>query len=230
MKYKYVFTIFTVIIVTAITFSVANAQNPNKTINDDSNIVVNSQENINLNLDAQALSSANLGTSITVKDKDASSTEVKNNNATTTANVQGKLMSETHRSVVAAFVQSLLNIADREGGIGAQVREIAKAQNDSATTTDAAIKKVESRGPVKTFFFGSDYKNLGVIRSEMATTSNNITQLKSLLDKTTSNTDRTEINNQIQILESEQIKLDAYVTTHENIFSLFGWFTKLFAK
>ncbi len=230
MKYNYTLTIFAIII-SFLIFSVAKAQNLDTTINSNANNGINAQENSNSNRyqDDQAVSSANLGILTTLKEK-ATSTEVKNDRASTTANAQGKLMSETHRSAVATFVKSLLNLVDREGGIGTEVREIAKSQNDSATTTASAIKKVENRGSIRTFFFGSDYKNLGIIRSEITTTSNNIARLKSLLDRTTNNTDRVELNVQIQALESEQIKLDAYVTARENTFSLFGWFTRLFAK
>lgn len=53
---------------------------------------------------------------------------------------------------------------------------------------------------LQTFFFGSDYKNLGVIRSELATTTNNINKLKSLLDQTINDADRAELNTQIQSL------------------------------
>lgn len=160
----------------------------------------------------------------------ATSTLVRNNNASTTGNAQGKFTSETHRSVVANFVHSLIKVADREGGIGAEVREIAKSQNDSATTTTSAMVKVERKGSFRTFLFGSDYKNLGVIRSEIATTTNNIARLKLLLDKATTTTDRAELNIQIQALETELSKINAFITARENRFSLFGWFNKLFVK
>lgn len=228
MKYKYTLAIFA-LIVFALTFSVVYAQKPDITIRGNENIGINAQADANRNQNDQATSSARQATSAEVQGN-TTSTAARNDNASTTANVQGQLMSETHRSVVATFVQSLLNVADREGGIGNQVREIAKAQNDSATTTVAAMAKVDARGPIRTFFFGSDYKNLGVIRNELATTNSNIARLKSLLDQTTNNADRAELNTQIQALEAEQTQVDAYVTAHENTFSLFGWFTKLFVK
>lgn len=137
---------------------------------------------------------------------------------------------DNEKSVVSTFVQALLNVADREGGIGEEVRDIANKQNDSSTTTVKAMVKVDERGSIKELFFGSDYKNLGVIRSELATTTNNIARLKSLVDQTNNAADRAELNIQIQSLEAEQAKTEAYVTDHENIFSFFGWFTKLFAK
>lgn len=133
-----------------------------------------------------------------------------------------------HRSVVATFVHSLLTVADREGGIGAQVRAIAKAQNDSGTTTVSAMTQIDSRSGLKTFFFGSDYKNLGKIRAEIATTTKTLEQLKALLSSTTNVSDRAELSAQINALQAEQVRVQAYVKAHEDVFSLFGWFNKMF--
>lgn len=141
-----------------------------------------------------------------------------------------KRMSEDHRSAVANFVQSLLKVADREGGIGKEVREVAKSQNDSATTTVSAMKKVEERGSVRKFFFGSDYKNLGVIRSELATTTQNIAKLKLTIDKVVVEADRIELNTQVQNLESQLARINTYLKAHEDTFSLFGWFNKIINK
>lgn len=139
-------------------------------------------------------------------------------------------ISEEHRSVVALFVKSLLSVADREGGIGGDVRTVAQSQNDAASTTATAMAKVEERGSIRTFLFGSDYRNLGVIRSALATTSANISHLKALLGRAENTADSAELTLQIKALESEQAKVSAYVTAHEDAFSLFGWATKLFAN
>ena len=164
-------------------------------------------------------------------EKEIKATSTKEDNSTTTDNnSEGQLTAEAHRNTVASFVKSLQDVANREGGIGEKVRAIARAQNDSASTTSSAMIKVEKRSHIRTFFLGSDYKNLGTIRSGIATTSNNISQLKALLDKTTSTSDRATLSAQIQVLEAEQAKIEAYVKAHESTFSLFGWFTKLFVK
>ena len=191
--------------------------------------------NVNVEADVEVRTegnSASTGARATVTGN-ATSTIKRNDNSTSTntrATTTGQINAETNRSTVATFVKSLLNIADRDGGIGVEVREIAKSQNDSATTTAVAIAEVEGRSSIKTFLIGSDYKNLGVIRSELATTSNNIARLKALLDKTTDATVRAELNVQIQALETEQARIDAYVEAHESTFSLFGWFAKLFVR
>ncbi|MCC7004728.1 hypothetical protein IT397_02310 [Candidatus Nomurabacteria bacterium] len=175
-----------------------------------------------------------LSTSSREREDDRSSSSSKeiedNRNASTSEEGNRTSESDEHRSVVANFVKSLLNVADREGGIGKEVREVARAQNDSATTTAEAMRKVDNRGALRTFLFGADYKNLGVIRSELATASSSVEKLQNLLSRTVSASDKAEIEAQIKVLKDEQAKVEAYVNSRESVFSLFGWFNKLFSK
>lgn len=152
-------------------------------------------------------------------------------NATSTnARIEGRVNAEEHRSEVASFVRSLLTVANREGGIGSQVRTVAMSQQDSASTSASAIAKVEERGALRTFLFGTDYKSLGQLRSEIATTSANIKRLQNLRSQMVSGSDSTELSAQIRVLEDSQARIEAYVKAHESTFSLFGWVNKVFAK
>jgi len=152
------------------------------------------------------------------------------NNATTngknsTSSEKGQINAEEHRSTVANFVQGLLGVADREqGGIGEQVRVIAQQQNDSDATTSQAMEKVQTRNKIKTFLIGSDYKNLGALRSETVQTRNRLDQLNRLIQNAT---DTAEIQTQIQTLEQEQTKIENFIKAQEGKFSLFGWLSKL---
>jgi hypothetical protein len=153
-----------------------------------------------------------------------------NANASTTANDRGELASEAHRSAVASFVQSLRAVANRDGGIGAEVRAVAKSQNDSDATTTDAIAKVESRSAFKTFLLGTDWESIGMLRSQIARDSADVKRLQAAHDKTTDVTVRADLGTQIDVLKAEQAKIEAFVTLHESTFSLFGWFTRLFVS
>jgi len=143
-------------------------------------------------------------------------------------NQAGQVNAAEHRSTVANFVQTLLKaVSSTEGGIGQQVRVIAQQQNDSDTTTTKAIETIQSRSKIKTFLIGSDYKNLGALRSEMVQTRNRIDQLNRLIQNAT---DTAEIQAQIQTLEQEQIKIENFIKAQEGKFSLFGWLVKTFNK
>jgi len=140
----------------------------------------------------------------------------------------GKANGAEHRSTVATFVQGLLDVADREQGIGEEVKAIAQAQNDTKDKVADGIDKVQNRNKIKTFLIGTDYKNIGQLRSEMVKTRNQINQLNRLLDKTTSEESKTALQGQIQALEQEQQKIEDFIKANESKFSLFGWFVKLF--
>lgn len=146
--------------------------------------------------------------------------------ATSTNNRGG--LSEEHRSEVSKFVQTLLDTADRNGGIGQQVRNIAREQASTSSTTTEAIEKVEKRSGLKIFLIGSDYKNLGKVRSEIVGTKNRIEQLNRELDKMATSTDKIAITEEIKSMEELQNKLEKFVEDNESKFSLFGWFVKMF--
>jgi len=158
-----------------------------------------------------------------INEKQANVNESQGNN--------NQLNGAEHRSTVATFVQNLLNVADREqGGIGDQVRVLANEQNDSKDNIANEIDKIKNRSGLKTFFIGTDYKNVGQLRSEMVKTRNQIDRLKRLLDKTTSEESKIALQGQIQTLEQAQQKIEDFLKTNESKFSLFGWFVKLFNK
>jgi len=144
---------------------------------------------------------------------------------------EGQINAEQHRSTVANFVHTLLKTASStENRIGEQVRAIAQEQNASEATTTEAIDKIQSRNKIQTFLFGSDYKNLGALRSEMVQTMNRLDQLNRLMENVQNEGDKTELQNQIQTLEQEQTKIENFITAQESRFSLFGWLVKLFNK
>ncbi|MBU1102166.1 hypothetical protein KJ853_00725 [Patescibacteria group bacterium] len=157
----------------------------------------------------------------------ASTNQNQNQNQQTEEN-QGQVNAQSHRSAVANFVQELLQVADREGGIGEQVREIARQQNQAQEQVVQAIEKVEKRSKIKTFLIGNDYKNLGALRSEMVQVRNRIEQTTRLMEKAAGEESKAMLQEQIQNLEQEQTRIENFIKTNENKFSLFGWLVKLF--
>lgn len=183
--------------------------------------------NLNATVTAETEDRVNSSTSVKVEKEneveESSTSSKKETNSDTEDKDNHSSMGDSHRSAVSTFVQNLLKVADREEGIGAEVKTIAQQQNDSEKTTTEAIVKVENRSGFKTFFVGSDYKNLGVLRSHVVITANQIDQLKKLLDRTIDSADKIELQAQIQVLEQMQVKINAFISKNENKFSLFGW-------
>lgn len=138
---------------------------------------------------------------------------------------------ELHRSTVSDFVQGLLKVASRsEGGIGEQVRVIAQEQNQNKERVADQIEAIERRNKFKTFLIGTDYKNVGALRSEMVQTRNRLEELNRLIEQATNDADKTELQNQIQTMEEEQTKIETLLKKAEGKFSLLGWLVKLFNK
>lgn len=179
--------------------------------------------------DAQAKNPTAAATDDVIQTADTTATQEKGKKDKS-GNGKGQMNAESHRSMVADFVRSLLAVADREGGIGQQVKVIAQQQNNSKEKVAGSIDKVEKRNKVKTFFFGSDYKNLGELRSEMVKTRSLINRLKRLAEKAENGQNKMELQNQIQALEQEQASIDNFIAQNEGKFSLFGWAVKLFSR
>ena len=141
---------------------------------------------------------------------------------------QGQINAQEHRSAVANFVHELLDVAGRDpGGIGEQVRVVAQQQDQSASTTIQAIEKVQTRNKIRTFLFGSDYRNLGALRSEMVQTRNRLEQLNRAMENVQNEENMTQLQNQIQEMEQEQLRIEDFIREQEGEFSLFGWLFKL---
>ncbi|MEM3714622.1 MAG: hypothetical protein QXF82_06710, partial [Nitrososphaeria archaeon] len=101
-----------------------------------------------------------------------------------------------------------------------------KQQNESATKTIQAMERIQTRNKIKTFLIGTDYKNLGALRNELVQTRNRLEQLKRLMERIENESDKIELQNQIQVLEQEQARIENFIRSQEGKFSLFGWLFK----
>lgn len=141
---------------------------------------------------------------------------------------ENKSRGEQHRSNVANVVQELEKIGDRDNQIGEEVKTVAQKEKTESEIVKEKMDKVENRGAFKTFLIGSDYKNLGALRSELVTTQNSLDRLTKALDRTSSTTVRTDLEAQISELQAIKIKAESFVKDNESKFSLFGWLVRLF--
>ncbi len=139
-------------------------------------------------------------------------------------------LSEDHGNRVSEFAKKLLELGKKDRKIKNEVEDIAKESLDSSTSTVEAIKKENERSAWKTFLIGSDYKNLGKIRSELAKTDNLVEKLNVLASSTADASIKVQLDEQIKSLQDAQAKVKAFVVANESKFSLFGWFAKIFVK
>jgi hypothetical protein len=136
---------------------------------------------------------------------------------------------EEHRSEVADAVHKLLEVSDRSGGIGDEVKEIANEQKDAHDDVADSMNDLNKRSGLLTFLIGTDFKNLGKLRSSLVTSENGIDRLMKAKEKANRSVSD-EIDAQIAVLKSENEHAKEFIAEQEGKFSLFGWLVKMFAK
>jgi hypothetical protein len=110
--------------------------------------------------------------------------------------------------------------------VSQQVQQVVTEQLTTQEQTAQAMEQVEKRNKVKTFLLGSDYKNLGQLRSELVQNRNQIRSLIRTMNEAQNDTDKTAIENQLTLLMQERERIKSVVTANEGGFSLFGWVSR----
>ena len=141
---------------------------------------------------------------------------------------QGK--GDDRRSRVATAVQALLAVADREGGIGEQVREIAKSQQNSHGEAEDALEQAKERKGWVKFLIGPNYKQISLVEDRLEEINQQLEELKDLRGKLTNPEDSTLLDSQVQAIAQLQSELQSEVEDSKKGFSLFGWLAKFFSK
>jgi hypothetical protein len=185
-------------------------------------VSLSANANLNASTKAQSGQATTSGSATGTASVNATSSKPKSSDSATTTGVQ-------NRSEVATRVQALLSVADRVGGIGVEVREIAHAYASSSAHIEEEKDDVENRPGWMVFLVGSDYKSLGEIRSELATTENGISRLTRARDAATDASVKAELDVQINALRASASTTAEFVEENEDEFSVFGWFFKFFS-
>lgn len=148
------------------------------------------------------------------------------NNIQTTAQI--------HKAKTEIVVKNLKGVASKEKEqnqemnrekeqIANQLEQIADQENQAEEQATDAIKKVETRNKWKTLLVGTDYKNLGQLRSELVRNRNQIRQLTRLMVRVEGDESKLEIQNQVATLLEEREGIYNLVKQSEDKFSILGW-------
>jgi hypothetical protein len=132
-------------------------------------------------------------------------------------------------STVALKVQELLQLRTT-GGIGEEVRQVAREQNQAQTQIQAQLDKINSKGQLARFLTGTDYGAVKNLEAQLEQNQLRIKQLEQLQNKLVNQGDITMVKETIQALIEENTSLQEIITTEGQLKSLFGWLFKLFAQ
>ncbi len=144
---------------------------------------------------------------------------------------KGTTNAKIHEEKTGKVVEVLEQVAAQEETAGntevsEQVEQVAETQDQAQEETVDAIEQVETRGKVKTFLVGTDYKNLGQLRSSLVHNRNEIRQLTQSLTQTQTPENQALIEAQLATLMQERERIKTVIMTNESSFSLFGWVSR----
>ena len=130
-------------------------------------------------------------------------------------------------SEVAKQVQGMLEIRT-SGGIGEQVREVAREQNQAQEKIQEHVMKMETKNQMLKTLFGPDYKSLTSLTQLIEENTLRIEQLQTLLTQVQNYADRTQIDATIQSIVSQNTALNNLIQEEAQTRSMFGWLIRLF--
>ena len=145
-------------------------------------------------------------------------------------NENGVTNGEARRSQVANAVQEMLQIADRSGGIGEQVRVIAQAQNQNQERLENNLEKIQNRNRVAKFFIGPNYEEVKEAQNNLEQNRERVRQLKEIKTQLGDEADNQSLGEQIQLLEQANAEAEISLDNSTKGFSLLGWLFRFFAR
>jgi len=164
-------------------------------------------------------------------------TPAKNQNQIQTQNRgQEKKLQVTNQEVeesvekVSTQVQELIDTVGAKGGIGQQVKEIAKNQEKNQEKIKSAYYELKNRGQLVRLFVGSDKKVTQALELMTAENKLIIEKLITLKDQTVNEVDKTQLQDTLGILLTQNSLLEEKIAKEKQANGLLGWFTRLFTQ
>ncbi|MEX2029018.1 MAG: hypothetical protein WD963_00865 [Candidatus Paceibacterota bacterium] len=103
-------------------------------------------------------------------------------------------------------------------------QQIAKKQNFSLEQITNAMETLKSRNEIRTFLIGN---NLSILKFQLVQIKEQMIALNALAQKTKNNVLKTQISDEIEFLQEEQVRVENFIIEQENKFKLFGWFVAM---
>lgn len=136
--------------------------------------------------------------------------------------------SQTRTGAVAKASQNLIRLSYQveNQSEADQIRLIAKEQTANQDRINKALDKADDRTSIAKFFIGPNFGQLENAKQIMEQNRLRIQELNRIMAQISNQGTKTELQNQISILEQENTSLENQITDPESGFSLFGWLVK----
>lgn len=136
-------------------------------------------------------------------------------------------LGEQRRSQVANAIQAMLQIAERSGGIGQQVKVIAQNQNQNQIKLEKNIEKIQTRSGFAKFFIGPNYGEIKDAQKTLEQNREQVRQMNQVSIQLENVGDQQQLTEQIRILEQANQEIEVLIAGAQKGFSLFGWLNRL---
>ena len=133
------------------------------------------------------------------------------------------------RSQIANAVQEMVRVAERNGGIGKQIRTIAQNQNQLQEQAEGALASAQNRSRFTRFFIGPNYGHLKDAEERLKLHNEKLEELKGLVDGVSA-IDRDLLEEQIGTMELIAVELATEIEEDASGFSIFGWLNRFLSK
>ncbi len=133
-----------------------------------------------------------------------------------------------HMSIVSLKVEELLANRTAQGGIGEQVRVIARQQQLAQQDIEDEIEAVDDRSGLVKRLIGPKFKALKNVEDQIQANKERINLLQALEDQLTDEAEIAEVHAVIEALTDQNAILQDRVSEEKNTRSLLGWLIKRF--
>lgn len=140
---------------------------------------------------------------------------------------KGGAANDKTKSGVANAVHEMLQIAERNGGIGQQVRVIAQNQNQNQEKLQQSAEKIQERGGFMKFLVGPNYGEIKNAQSILEQNKEQIRQLNQIRTQLSNEGDQQQLEEQIKVLEQANESIASQLEQMDAGFSLFGWLNRI---
>lgn len=134
------------------------------------------------------------------------------------------------RSKVANAVQEMLKVAEKNEGIGQQIRQVAQEQNQIHEEASEALVKAELRKGFTKFLIGPDNAQLERVEQKLGEQREKVEELKSIKNQIEDEEDVNSLEEQITKMNEVVEEVEEEIKEERKGFSLFGWVSKIFGR
>lgn len=144
--------------------------------------------------------------------------------------VQSNSNNQQRRSAVANAVQEMLQVAERNTGIGEQIRVIAQNQNRNQEDIEESLARVQKRSAIAKAIMGPNYSEINKAQELLNQNRSQIQQMEEIRNQVVSEEDKQVLNEQIQLISNANEEIEDLLDDSKKGFSLLGWMFKIFNR